>query len=156
MIIYLKRIFKGDSYTIGKLYVNGEAVCDTLEDTDRQLYSYMSREDILKRKVYGKTCIPYGLYMIDMNTVSSRLASSSFYGSSCGGKVPRLLNVKGFDGILIHAGNTDKDTLGCILVGTNNVKGQVTNSRAAFLKLYKILKSYSDKKEELYIKIEEK
>ena len=77
MIIYLKRIFKGDSYTIGKLYVNGEAVCDTLEDTDRQLYSYMSREDILKRKVYGKTCIPYGLYMIDMNTVSSRLASSS-------------------------------------------------------------------------------
>lgn len=155
MIIELKRKFRQPSYTIGKLYINGGFVCDTLEDTDRGLYSYMSKEDILKRKVTGSTCIPYGFYMIDMDTISSRLSKSAFYIKECGGRVPRILNVKGFDGILIHAGNTDKDTLGCILVGENKVKGKVINSRDCFTRLYKILKSYHDRHEELYIKITE-
>ena len=39
--LQLKRIFKGSTYTIGKLYVNREYFCDTLEDTDRGLTSEM-------------------------------------------------------------------------------------------------------------------
>lgn len=51
--LQLKRIFKGSTYTIGKLYVNGEYFCDTLEDTDRGLTSEMpiSKIKILKYMV---------------------------------------------------------------------------------------------------------
>ena len=50
--------------------------------------------------------------------------------------MPRLLNVPGYEGVLIHAGNTQKDTEGCILVGQNKVVGQVINSQATWKALY--------------------
>ena len=40
-----------------------------------------------------------------------------------------------FDGVLIHPGNTQADTLGCILPGENKVKGKVVNSAMAFYRL---------------------
>ena len=67
----LERIYKGVSYTIGKLYLNGKYFCDTLEDTDRGLKDTMPTEEIEKIKVYGKTAIPTGTYKVDMNTVLS-------------------------------------------------------------------------------------
>ena len=65
-----------------------------------------------------------------MDTVSPKFSNYSKYpyAKQFNAKMPRLLNVKGFEGILIHAGNTQKDTDGCILVGINKVKGQVINS----------------------------
>ena len=68
----LERIYKGVSYTIGKLYLNGKYFCDTLEDTDRGLKDTMPTEEIEKIKVYGKTAIPTGTYKVDMNTVSPK------------------------------------------------------------------------------------
>ena len=121
----LERIYKGVSYTIGKLYLNGKYFCDTLEDTDRGLKDTMPTEEIEKIKVYGKTAIPTGTYKVDMNTVSPKFS----------GKLPRLLDVKGYSGVLIHVGNKPEDTLGCLLVGENKVKGQVINSTAAFNRL---------------------
>jgi hypothetical protein len=138
MKLLLRRIFKGPQYTIGKLYVNGVYECDTLEDTDRGLYETQSLLEIQNKKVYGKTAIPYGTYKIDMNTVSPKFKDRS-WAKFCGGKLPRLIDVKGYEGVLIHVGNKAEDTLGCILVGENKVKGQVINSTASFNKLMKLL-----------------
>ena len=49
--------------------------------------------------------------------------------------LPRILNVKGFEGILIHPGNIPEHTHGCVLVGKNTVVGKVTDSTATFEKL---------------------
>lgn len=130
----LQRTFKGVSYTIGKLYLNDKYFCDTLEDTDRGLKSTMSVEEIEKIKVYSQTAIPTGTYKIDMNTVSPKF-KDRVWAKPYGGKLPRLINVKGYSGVLIHVGNKPEDTLGCILVGENKVKGQVINSTAAFNRL---------------------
>lgn len=134
MKLTLKRTYTGQSYTIGKLYIDNVYFCDTIEDVDRKLYDSMSLDEIKEKKVYGLTAIPYGTYEINMNIVSPKFKSRSWC-KPYDGKVPRLVNVKGFDGVLIHPGNTAEDSLGCILVGENKVKGQVINSQQTFKKL---------------------
>ena len=113
----LKRIYKGLKYTIGKLFINDEYFCDTIEDTDRGLKSSMSIEYIKKKKVYAKTAIPTGTYKIEMT-----------YSNKFKRILPLLVDVKGFSGIRIHRGNTEIDSSGCIIVGENKVKGKVINS----------------------------
>jgi predicted porin len=122
--ITIKRIAYRTNYTIGKLYVNGNYVCDTLEDKDRGLDDTLSEDYINKIKVFGKTAIPAGKYNVSIT-----------YSPHFKKNLPLVTNVKGFDGIRIHSGNTDKDTLGCILVGYNNVTGKVINSKEALAKL---------------------
>lgn len=143
MKLTLERKYKCQSYTIGKLYVDGEYICDTIEDADRGLSDEMSIDTIKKNKRYGITAIPTGTYRITLDVVSPKFKSRS-WAKPYDGKLPRLLDVKGFDGVLIHVGNTAKDSLGCILVGENKVKGQVINSTATFHKLMKILLSATD------------
>lgn len=134
--LVLKRIARKNSYTIGRLFLNGVYLCDTLEDKDRGLKSSMSLVEVQKIKVKAQTAIPTGSYVIDMNTVSGRFGSRTFYKEVCGGKLPRLTNVIGYSGVLIHCGNTDRDTEGCILVGENKAVGKVINSQATFRKVY--------------------
>ena len=128
MRLTLMRIANRPTYCIGKLYVDGVYVCDTLEDTDRGLDDTMDVEEIKKLKVYGKTAIPVGIYPVTI-TYSPRFKKN----------LPLLLNVKGYEGVRIHSGNTDKDTLGCILVGQNKQVGKVLNSRKMFDILYREL-----------------
>ena len=113
----LERLYKGSKYTIGKLYINDEYFCDTIEDIDRGLKSSMSIEYIKKKKVYAETAIPTGTYKIEMT-----------YSSKFKRILPLLVDVKGFSGIRIHRGNTEKDSSGCIVIGENKVKGRVINS----------------------------
>lgn len=138
MNILLKRIAKKEKYTIGNLYIDGKFICNTLEDSDRNLTDSMSQEDINKIKVYGQTAIPTGTYKVDMNTISPKFKNRA-WAKPYEGRIPRLLNVKGFEGILIHCGNSAQDSLGCILVGENKIKGKVINSTATFSKLMSIL-----------------
>ena len=118
MELLLIRRYKNDKYTIGDLYIDGVWFSNTLEDTDRGLTDDMSEEQIKKIKVYSRTAIPIGRYKIGVT-----------YSPKFKRYLPILLNVKGFSGIRIHSGNSAEDTLGCLLVGFNKVKGQVINSR---------------------------
>lgn len=152
MKLELKRRFKGPKYTIGSLFINGVYECDTIEDVDRGLTDSMSVEEIKAKKVYGETAIPTGTYKIDMNTVSPKFKDRS-WAKFCGGKLPRLLDVKGYEGVLIHVGNKAENSLGCILVGDNKIKGQVINSTATFQELYGELLKAKVKGEEITIEI---
>lgn len=137
MRIELKRIYTCSTYTIGHLYVDGEYVCDTVEDTDRGLHQGMSDDEIRKIKVYRQTAIPTGTYRVTMNVQSPKFAQMKYYYDFCKGYMPRLLNVPGFDGILIHKGVSANSSAGCIIVGYNTIKGRVTDSQKAWEKLMK-------------------
>lgn len=153
MRLKVKRIYKGEYYTIGKLYINDQYFCDTIEDKDRQLDDKMSEPLIKSMKVYGQTAIPTGTYIIDMNTTSPKFKDRT-WAKPYGGKLPRLIGVKGFEGILIHVGNTQQDSLGCILIGYNKIKGKVVNSTACFQKLMPILLKAHLAGEVITIKVE--
>ena len=141
MNIILNRIAKKAKYTIGKLYINDQYFCDTLEDTDRGLTQSMTEQQIGSKKVYGETAIPTGTYRIIIS-----------YSNKFKKQMPLLLNVPGFAGIRIHSGNTEKDSLGCILVGKNKAVGKVLESRDTYSKLFSILQE-ANKKETIKIAI---
>ena len=127
--LVLARIAKKANYTIGRLYVNGKYFCDTLENTDRGLNKKMSLRELRARKVFGKTAIPTGTYKITMSHKSPKFSKIDYYNDFCGGYMPRLLQVVGFEGVLIHCGNNERATEGCLLVGDNTCKGGLSHSR---------------------------
>lgn len=133
MELVVDRKWKKDTYTIGKWYVDGKVFADSLEDKDRKLDANMSLDEIKKRKVYGETAIPTGTYDLKM-TYSPKFAGR-VWGKKYRGKVPELLNVKGFSGVRIHPMNFPQDTLGCIGIGRNTVKGGITHSTEYYYKL---------------------
>ena len=143
MEIELKRIAKRDTYTIGKLYIDGKYFCDTIEDKDRGLNQKLPLDVNKSKKKPNETAIPYGRYKITLNVKSPRFSQKQAY-AFCNGYLPRLIDVPAFDGVLIHIGNTAKDSSGCILVGENKVVGKVINSSQTFRKLYEKLKSSKD------------
>lgn len=136
MELTLKRIALRSEYTIGKLYVDGGHVCDTIEDAVRDLDKdgKFANGEV---KIPGKTAIPYGRYEITMKVKSPKYSNFSKYSwaKKYDGYLPRLLNVPHFDGVLIHVGNSALDSEGCIIVGENKVVGKVINSVNTFRRL---------------------
>lgn len=152
MELLLERKFKKSEYTIGRLYIDGKFFCNTMEDTDRGLTQTTPLDEIRRIKVYSRTAIPTGYYKITLDVVSPKYSKKQQY-KAIDGKLPRLLDVPGFEGILIHIGNTASDSAGCILVGHNKVRGQVVNSTSTFNELYSLLLDRKRKGEEIFIKI---
>ena len=153
MELIVDRKWKKQSYTISNLTIDGKWFCNVLEDADRGLDSSMSIAKIRELKKPSITAIPKGTYEITLDVISPKYCTNSFYKQVCNGKVPRLLNVKGFEGILIHAGNTDKDSAGCLLVGMNLERGKVLKSQETFRKLYKMLSEAKSRGEYIQITI---
>ena len=153
MKINVKRIAKKDKYTIGRVYIDDQYVCDSIEDKDRGLTDDMSVDQIKKIKIKDQTAIPSGTYTLTMNVYSPSFGKKDYYKKYCNGKLPRILNVKGFEGIRIHSGTTSKNSSGCVLVGENKEVGKVLNSRATYNKLFAKLKAASDKGEKITITI---
>ena len=118
MELRLERLWPKETYTIGRLYINNEFFCNTLEDkiVDK------NKNGILEYELLGldtkESAIPYGTYNIIYN-----------WSPKFGRNLPRLLNVPHFEGILIHSGNTAADSAGCILVGKNSAVGRLSESR---------------------------
>ena len=123
MELILERIAKRKTYTIGRLYIQDSVddeylagtkkiyFCDTLEPTWRDYANG-------GRKIKGHSAIPEGRYAVVIS-----------YSPKFKQWLPILLGVPNFSGIRIHAGNTAKDTEGCILVGENREVGKVLDSR---------------------------
>lgn len=110
MKLRLKREDFSDARTIGRLSIDSDDFCWTLEDRVRT-----------GPKVHGQTAIPAGTYAVKL-TMSPRF----------GRVLPLLVDVPGFDGVRIHPGNTAADTEGCLLVGTGRTADTITGSRDAF------------------------
>ena len=121
MKIKVDRIYKGESYTIGKMYLNGEYFCDTLEDAIRPV------------KIPNETAIPAGTYKVEV-TYSPRFKRN----------LPLLIDVPNYTGIRIHNGSNKDHTSGCILVGFNTAKGILSDSRKTSDQLTEKLKSLSE------------
>lgn len=142
MELFLKREIFTDVSTIGVLSINGQFECYILEDKDRGLNNTMPLSEIEKLKVYGKTCIPYGRYEIDW-TLSNRF---KIY-------MPILLKVPGYDGIRIHKGNTEIDSLGCLLPGRKRANNMISESTFATNQLYNKIQTAKSRKEKVFITI---
>jgi hypothetical protein len=123
--------------------LNFQFFCDTLEDVDRGLTQSMSLAEIKRIKIPHETAIPTGVYKVIVN-----------YSQGKKRMLPRLLDVPGFSGILIHRGNTENDSSGCILVGENKVKGKVINSTQYEERLVEILTQAQERGEETTITID--
>jgi hypothetical protein len=104
---------------LGELWVDGAFFGYTLEDVNRA------------KKVYGETCIPASTYNVIV-TYSNRFKV----------ELPLLENVVGFAGVRIHGGNTDKDTHGCILLGSKiDLKtGKISNCGERVSTITKMIK----------------
>ena len=141
MQLRLERLWPKPTYTVGRLYVDGQLFCNTLEDKVADL-NRNGVFDGTEKKVPGETAIPYGTYRV-------------FYGWSprFGRNLPRLLNVTAFEGILIHPGNTAEDSAGCILVGKNTEVGRLTQSRYYSDELNKLIDAAQRRGENITIEI---
>lgn len=149
MELVLNRILKTNDYTIGEFSVDGKYLCDTIEDAVRPLPESCPNTPKgiackCKEKVYGKTAVPAGTYKVKLG-----------YSNRFRRILPQVLDVPHFLGILIHTGNSNKDTEGCIVVGTWDGKTEnwVSNSRVAFNKLMPLLRDATDNKEEITLTI---
>lgn len=118
MNLLLRRLIFTDKTTIGELTIDGIFQCYILEDCARQV------------KIHRATCIPAGTYKIIVNR-SPRFKRD----------LPRLLDVPGFAGVLIHPGNYPSDTDGCLLPGLTKSENFIGQSREAFDKLFEKIKA---------------
>ena len=141
MKLRLERKYFKETYTIGNLYINGSFFSNTLEDKNRDV-NKNGKFDNGETKIYGETCIPFGTYKVIL-TRSPKFKR----------ELPRLLNVPSFEGVLIHRGNTAKDSAGCILIGENKAVGKVLNSTSYEERLVKMMKTAISRGEEITIEI---
>lgn len=155
MEIRVRRIALKEKYTIGKLYINDTYFCDVLEDKVRDL-NKNGMFDNGEVKIANHTAIPYGTYEITMDVRSTKFSDFEKYpwAKEYDGYLPRLTNVPLFVGVLLHVGNSDVDSSGCLLVGENKFVGKVINSTITFRRLMnEYLVPAKNRGEKIYITI---
>tara|TARA_R110002050_G_scaffold54505_2_gene123217 strand:- start:18 stop:488 length:471 start_codon:yes stop_codon:yes gene_type:complete len=136
MKLKLIRINSTKNSTNGLLYditSDPEFMCYTLEDEPREI------------KVKHMTCIPAGEYTLALKTHGRLHDKYQYRFADIHNGMIQLLDVPNFTDILIHCGNTNEDTSGCLLVGdtqeNNNIKesGFIGKSTIAYFRIYKAI-----------------
>lgn len=139
MKIDVMRFEYGSQYTVSNLYIDGKRECFVLEDKVRELKGV----PVYAWKIPDETAIPSGTYKVIIN-LSNRFKKD----------LPLLLSVPGFEGIRIHQGNTDKNTSGCLLLGTFWSGGDfIRDSQYAFTNFFLKLKAALERGEEVLLQI---
>jgi len=150
MRLRLQRYSENGESTLGLFYIDNQFNCYTLEDAFR------------KEKVPGETRIPAGVYEVTLRTegkMHERYQNKFPKGSRIHKGMLWLRNVSNFEYVLIHIGNTKKDTEGCILVGESansnhdRVLGFISSSKMAYLRIYPRIAEAIEKKEIVYIEV---
>ena len=139
MKLTVKRTVLRSSYTLGELYIDEQFFCHTLEDLDRGLTQDMPLNLIKSLKIPGETAIPKGTYKVTLDVVSPKFSKYPFYMKVCEGKLPRLIDVKGYEGVLIHvADGIKRDALlqGCIGIGNLSSEEYLINGKQVFTEFY--------------------
>lgn len=145
MKILVKRFYQSDIDTVGLLYINNVFMCYTLEDAFQS------------SKIYGKTRIPAGEYPVRLRKVGT---THCYYNK----RFPimhkgtlHIQDIPNFENVLIHIGNTHKDTKGCLLVGTDfkhrSTYTKLRHSTVAYKKIYPLILSCLIHDEDVSIKI---
>lgn len=140
--VLITRNWRKSEYTIGKLYVNGQQLCNSLEPIDRRLFQGQPIADIARLKVKGKTAIPTGTYRLQI-----------VFSPKFNRELIEIMDVPGFSSIRIHAGNRVTDTEACVLPGINSAVGMVTESRKYENQLTAMVKETTAKGEQAFITI---
>jgi hypothetical protein len=143
MNITVTRYKHEKDFTIGKLFIDGQFECYTLEDEKREV------------KVMHETRIPEGKYNVVLRTFGGHHEKYEKKFPEHEGML-WVTNVPGFKDILIHIGNDDDDTSGCLLVGLgpDEAKGKIVNSTVAYLRLYNKVLPVLKAGKEVWIKYE--
>ena len=140
MHLLLQRDTGGPDYTSGKLYVDGQHICYTLEDEYRAV------------KVRGETRIPCGVYEIKLRNAGS-MAPKYLRRFPWQRGMLWLQEVPNFEYVYIHIGNDTDDTLGCILVGMARDGATLGRSLEAYAALYHLIIAAMDRDEKVWIEI---
>ena len=141
MKIQALRYNHGKDHSNGLFLIDKKYRCDTLEDEYREI------------KVKHKTRIPDGIYKVELRTVGGfHQRYLKRYGSWHKGML-WIKDVPGFEFILIHVGNDDDDTSGCLLLGyaARNDANFIANSRVAYKSVYPEIRNAILKDEEVTI-----
>lgn len=143
MNITVQRYSDNSESTTSLVYINNKFFCYGLEDEARTL------------KVFGETCIPVGTYKIGLRTTGGHNARYKDRFKFHVGML-HVLDVPNFKYILIHIGNSDDDTAGCLLLGdavNNNTinDGFISSSTQAYIRFYKYVIDAIINNEEVYI-----
>lgn len=141
MELLLERKETNRDFTLGNLFIDGKFYCNILEDPIRDI-NKNGTFDCGEFKIKGHTAIPYGTYEVEVT-----------YSPKFKRNLPILKNVKHFEGIRIHRGNSVDDTEGCLIPGQEYGEGRVINSTRCELELTSMIEKCNLKKEKVTIKI---
>mgnify|MGYP003663013663 FL=1 len=143
------RFNKGKDSTNGILF--------NITDDKRKFLCYTLEDESRTEKVWGETCIPEGEYKLGLRTVGGLDTRYSKRFADIHMGMLHVLDVPNFKYILIHCGNTDEDTAGCLLLGdsqeNNNIKenGFIGRSTQAYFRVYPDIAKALEEREEVTI-----